>query len=333
MNPAQTIPCSDRLGEIPGANFQAALDRFGLGQFLSAEPVRFGNFGQNVFITSTSGVFVFRGAPHDDVQFPKERFFAEHLHNRTRTPVPWPYRIDDSLTIFKWPYVIMPRMPGAQLADSEITNSLGQDDWLSLASAMGELVAEMQKLTWPFCGEYDGAKGTVVPLNEPYADWFFGKMRWFLGECRKYPRTTGADIRWVEQLLQQSRNALEVPFQPNFVMQDLNISNLTAEKSGTHWKITGVFDLAQSFFGNGEQDLAGLATLLGRPELMRAYFASYLAHHHPHPGFEDRLKVYMLLQRLTAWYWGNETRKSWLPKDGCFRDWAEQDTECVKTAL
>ena len=155
MTSPKSIFCKERLGEIAVDSFQAVLTRFDLGTFVGAKPARFGNFGQNVFIDSTAGKFVFRGAPHDPRQFPFERFFAEQLHKRTRAPVPWPYHVDDSLTIFKWPYVIMPCMPGILLAEPEIIKSLTQDDWLSIAAAMGENLAEMQKLTWPCCGEYD----------------------------------------------------------------------------------------------------------------------------------------------------------------------------------
>lgn len=48
---------SKHLGLISRDQFQAALNRFGLGKFLHAEPIPFGLFGQNVFLTSTEGEF------------------------------------------------------------------------------------------------------------------------------------------------------------------------------------------------------------------------------------------------------------------------------------
>ena len=103
---------SDRLGTLSHIQFQAALDRFDLGAFVRAEPISAGNFGQNVFLTSTKGEYVLRGAPFYPAQFPKERFFTQQIHEHTRAPVPWPYRLDPSDAIFGWSYVIMPRMPG-----------------------------------------------------------------------------------------------------------------------------------------------------------------------------------------------------------------------------
>lgn len=49
---------SQRLGMLSTQQLQTALDRFQLG-----------NFGQNVFLTSTQGAFVLRGNPLDASQF------------------------------------------------------------------------------------------------------------------------------------------------------------------------------------------------------------------------------------------------------------------------
>ncbi len=79
---------------IGDEQFQAALERLGLGEFVRAAPVAGGLFGQNVFVTSTTGEYVLRGAPHYDWQFPAERFFARLLHEHTSAPAPWPYLIE-----------------------------------------------------------------------------------------------------------------------------------------------------------------------------------------------------------------------------------------------
>ena len=52
---------SPRLGAITPDQFQAALDRFGLGRFIAAEPITLGNWRQNCFLTSSAGEFVLRG--------------------------------------------------------------------------------------------------------------------------------------------------------------------------------------------------------------------------------------------------------------------------------
>ena len=75
---------SERLGVLAPHQFQAALARFELGDFVEAAPVSKGLFGQNVFVTSTQGEYVLRGLPHYSWQFPKERFGAALLHERTQ---------------------------------------------------------------------------------------------------------------------------------------------------------------------------------------------------------------------------------------------------------
>ena len=64
MNKKVAREYSKRLGVLSNEQFQVALARFDLDTLVSAEPVPFGNFGQNVFLTSTEGEYVLRGAPH-----------------------------------------------------------------------------------------------------------------------------------------------------------------------------------------------------------------------------------------------------------------------------
>ena len=45
---------SQPLGMITDEQFQAALDQFQLGRFLHAEPIPFGLFGQNVFVSGAA---------------------------------------------------------------------------------------------------------------------------------------------------------------------------------------------------------------------------------------------------------------------------------------
>lgn len=168
---------SQRLGSLSEQQFQAALERFQLGQLISVEPVRLGNFGQNVFLTSTQGAFVLRGAPLDPVQFPCERWFMQKLHEQTQVPVPWPYLLDRSTDLFGWSYVIMPRLPGLSPVSQEVKQRLAESERQRIADALGTTLAELHTLTWPWIGDYDLARDGIKPLKQSYAEHVLARVR------------------------------------------------------------------------------------------------------------------------------------------------------------
>jgi hygromycin-B 7''-O-kinase len=163
--------------------FQAALDRFQLGQFLHAEPVRIGNIGQNVFRTSSQGALVLRGAPFDAPQVPGERWFMQQLHEHTQAPVPWPYLLDRGSDIFGWSYIIMPRLPGRPLAEHQVKQRLSSQERKSIARALGATRAELHSLTWPCVGNYDLPTQTIQPLERSYADQLLAQLHRMLAAC------------------------------------------------------------------------------------------------------------------------------------------------------
>ena len=145
---------SQRLGTITDAQFNAALRRAGLGTFVAAEPAPGGLFGQNVLLTSTTGEYVFRGAPHwwkgqanDAWQFPKEQLYARLLAGAAKVPVAWPQHLDAALDLFPWPYLIMPRLPGIRLEDPQARARLSGADHEVIARALGVGLAGLQALT------------------------------------------------------------------------------------------------------------------------------------------------------------------------------------------
>jgi hypothetical protein len=321
------ISYSARLGALAPDQFGAALARFGLGRFVRAEPIAAGLFGQNVFVTSTAGEWVLRGAPHYPWQFPAERFFARLLHERTRAPVPWPYLLDPAADIFGWSYVLMPRMPGLQLSDRRLVAGLGRADRLGIARALGENLALMQDLTWPTAGEYDLATDTIRPLATGHGDWVRAQIRDRLARAREHnDRTTEGDLAWAGGVLAAAGDALDAPFAPCFVMRDYKEHNATAARRDGAWRVSGVFDLMEGHFGDGESDLCrqlGLYQEEGAAELARAFARAYLDRKPPRPGFARRLPVYLLRDRLIIWEYCQrpDVATPWDPRL-TLREWA-----------
>jgi len=280
---------SERLGSIDDKSFQQVLSRFDLGEFVSAKAIPYGLFGQNVFLASTKGEFVFRGNPLLDGQFETERFMAERLRHETGSPVPWPYLFDGSKDFFAWPYVIMPRLVGQQLASPEVKAALSDQDRLGVAEALGVNLARMHQLRHPHPGTYDPLTDTIrrmgevyippweqtadnwhdadpTPLStgEIYQRWIYSRIGYFLKRAveandsasDRSRMTTPEDVAWVESILETHRAALLVPFQACFVMNDYKEANTVADKINGRWQITGVFDLMEAYFGDPEADLA-----------------------------------------------------------------------------
>lgn len=340
---------SQRLEMISDEQFQAALDRFHLGRFVQAEPVPFGFFGQNVFLSSDTGAFVLRGAPHFPWQFPTERFYVQQLHKRTQIPVPWPYLLDPTRDIFGWSYVIMPRMYGLQLEDPQVRKQLSKKDRRALARTFGENLALMQELRWPFSGRYNAESDMVQPLELrtelvwpfpvesdaqiaqlppttiSYAERVMALIRHLLTVSQVYNnRTSNADISWVEGLLAAGQEALKEDFQPCFVMEDYKHGNMVvARKAGT-WCVSGLFDLMEGYFGDGEADLSRMAAtyIEDDPQLAQEFLSAYARKRPPRPGFAERFPLYMLLDRLIIWSFFQRNELIQWNEQWTFREWA-----------
>jgi hygromycin-B 7''-O-kinase len=321
---------SQRLGALTPGQFQSALTRFGLGTFVDAEPVSQGLFGQNVFVRSSLGEYVFRGVPHYPWQFPKECFGATLLHEHTPVPVAYPYLLDSSTDIFGWPYILLRRMPGRSPADSHLTDA----EQIDIARALGQNLVHMHQLTWPVAGAYDLTSDTIQPFREGFAHWIVGDVRQWLAAARANGvATTPDDILWIEQVISEAHAALAHPFQPCFVMNDYNPGNVLVARVNGSWQVSGLFDLMEYYFGDGEADLMRLIAIYleqAKPrglQLAHAFASTYLNQKPPREGFRERYALYMLRDRLIVWEYGTRPENNWFAPGQSFRDYAEPFTQ------
>ncbi|MFF5259317.1 phosphotransferase family protein [Actinomadura viridis] len=305
-------------------------------------------------MTSSTGEHVLRGNPYYPGQFEAEGFYTEALSRRTRTPVPWPYRIDTDTGIFGWSYVIMPRMAGLQLSDPQVRDGLSPAERTETARALGANLAEMHTLTWEHPGRYHPSVQAVVPLEPPdasvwslpdprhvrpipYGAWVAGRVRARLATARRHApaATTPDDLAWVDSVLDGSAQAMAVPFQPCLVMEDYKEGNLVVTREDGRWAVGGVFDLAQSYFGDGEADLARtLCSYLDEDAgPARAFLGSYLAARPSRPLFERRAAAYLLLDRALLWEFFQRRGLRWWPGAWTFRDWAGRYLSLMEPVL
>jgi aminoglycoside phosphotransferase (APT) family kinase protein len=315
---------SRRLGTVTHEQLQAALDRFDLGTLVAAEAAPGGLFGQNIMLTTSDGGYVLRGNPHPG-QMDRERHAAEIIKQRTAVPVPWPYLIENDASLFGWPYAMMPRLAGVQLADGDVRKGLTTDDRAGIVVAVAECLAALHDAAFDFIGVYDESARTFTPAVNPYADWFADWTRFWLAACRAASTaTTDDDVAWVESVIGGARAALAEPFAPRLVHTDWKEGNAVAQEADGRWRITGVFDLAETYLGDGEYDLARAYCeyALGRPHLARLYVETYLTLRPPRPGFEARFRHYVLHDRLIIWEYG-QRNGVWFRPNQTLRSWAD----------
>jgi hygromycin-B 7''-O-kinase len=319
---------SKRLGTISPAQFQAALERLGLGNFVRAEAVSFGLFGQNVFVTSTRGTFVLRGVPHYAWQFPTERFFVERMHEQTQVPVPYPYLLEPSADIFGWAFAVMPRMVGVSVLGETVASQLTTKGRLAIARALVRALVEMQALTWDHAGKYDPEVDRVCPFEGGYRAWVVTCIRTKLSKSLGYnDHTTESDVEWVESIIAKAAPAFESPFLPCVVHADFGEHNVVLERKEDGWQVSGVFDWMTAHVGDGGADLSLSVTIYLERDiaLADAFVSEYLEHRSMPSGFVELQQLYMLNLKLSFWeYWQRE--KGRLPEDETgslsFEQWA-----------
>ena len=332
---SQAQEYSKRLGIIEPAQFQVALDHFDLGSFISATPIPFGLFGQNVFVTSTRGEWVLRGCPHYDWQFPTEQFFVQLIHERTQVPVPYPYLLDTSTAIFGWSYLWMPRMPGLQLADETLVAQLSSEDRLGLARAMARTLAELHTIQTAHAGHYDYQTQSIRPFVKNYREMILQSIRDLLAESQSYNfNTTASDVAWVERVIRDNREAMDQPWNTSLVLRDFKEANMVAQQQQAEWQISGLFDLMEAHFGDGESDLVRQVGhyLRTAPTYATEFVREYLRQRPVAPGFIERQQLYMLYDSLIIWSYFQRTEGG-LPENKTLslEGWASPFVEYWKT--
>ena len=330
---------SSRLGAIDDAQLAAVVARHGLGRFLRAAPIAGGLFGQNLFLHTTAGEFVLRGAPHwvdgapnDAWQFGKEAFFAERLHEHTDVPSPWPQWRDRDADLFGWPYVIMPRLPGLCLNDRAIaprgragaTAPLPSEDRQGIARALGVGLARLQRLRSPVAGDID-ATGRFAAWPHGHAGHLADDLLLMADVAAANDAFGARDRAWLLDAIDAGISAgsvagrrYEAEAGAVFVHADYKLDNLVlarvpstahgppsrgADGHAATWSVCGVFDLHTACFGLPLLDLcrAACTWLDLEPACARVFVQSWQAASGRHAIDRDTLRLCLLNERMKIW--------------------------------
>lgn len=326
---------SERLGAISDSQLAAAVARLDLGLFVSAEPVTGGLFGQNLFLTTTAGAFVLRGAPHwvngrrdDRVQFAQESFFIRRVHEQTGAPAPWPCHYDASSDIFGWPYLVMPRMPGACFDLRTIRRALPQPARREVATSMGETIARLQRLSAPAAGAFDVDLGAIAPDREGYAGFLISGLSTGAVGAEAAGIMTAADMDWIGEVC---RSAGVAPSRPaTFVHGDFKLDNVTVAERDGAWRVTGLFDFHTARFGDSAYDLARptLFYLDSEPALAPVIVDAWRGAGGDDAHLAASLPLYVAHERVSLWagFVKPDARPAWSAGE-TFRSWSERHLE------
>ena len=322
MNLQKKIDYAGSLGEISGEQFDKALQKLNLGSLVKVEKVPCGVVGQNVFLTSTKGEYVFRGRPFYDEQFAVEKFVVENLREKTSVTTAFPYIIDNDTDIFGFKYAVMPRLSGIQIANGgTIIHVLSKDERLKIARAMAEVLAEMHKLRYEPISQFPFRYENKS--DEAYAEWIIGRI---INGLEDFIDIKSGDVKFVTEIVEKNKDALLVPFEPCFLMGDFKEDNVLFSNYNGEWKVCAVFDFAMSNFGDCERDLSRIYAMYidEDKDLATEFINTYVKLNPPRERFFERLKIYSLEERKGIWWWAkNRSEGAWWDKDVSLTEWLE----------
>lgn len=322
-------PLSQRLGHLTQDQLQSALDRFDLGALVDVQPVTSGLFGQNVFLTTKSSQWVFRGAPLMPWQFAMEQYFADQIRRNTNAPVPWPYYVEMSKDLFGWEYALMPRLPGT--SPNELRNQLELRDFCEIAHVTGQGLAELQRLKVPTWGEYDPAKEKALPSDLSFSDGVAQTLDDWLSKTLEIPDALDkADLALVAEIHKDAGRSLAGPFEPTIVHHDYKEGNILVRAEQGGWQLSGIFDLMTCTYGDGEQDLPRMTGELASIDhsVAQAFISAYRKRTPLRQGYEERFRFYTLIDRMIIWEHARRNQ-IWFPPELRFRDYLDRGLQLV----
>ena len=232
---------------------------------------------------------------------------------------------DETTDIFGWPYLVMPRMPGTCSNERSILTMLGDAARRDVAVALANGLVELQRLSWRFAGDFDPTV-TLAPYPLGDTQHIVDETTRFAASARANGAFARDDDLWVDAAAQRAlSNAPEHRYV--YVHGDYKLNNLTVMPADTGWRVSGVFDLHESRFGDGAVDLVRqTCSYLDTDAPLAAVFAqAYLRMAKHDANVAARMPLYVINDRIKIWEYFTrpDARADW-PKRTTFRPWAER---------
>jgi hygromycin-B 7''-O-kinase len=187
---------------------------------------------------------------------------------------------------------------------------------VALARATGEALAELHDVVADRPGPYDAQLDDFIEIDD-FADWALHRFEHWRNACRAVDGLSTEAELWLDQLIEECAPALAEPFDPVLVHHDFKYGNLNFEPTADGFESSGVFDLFEAYFGDGEEDLVRTLWLVGADE-RRGFVDAYTSYYPLRPGARERLALYAVCDWLVIWEY--HRRHGILPEDTLFME-------------
>jgi hygromycin-B 7''-O-kinase len=183
--------------------------------------------------------------------------------------------LEDDLT-WGWPYLIFEYLPGIGIG--EVYEQVSFEDKLALASALGMVTRQMQRLS------LDGAPLFRAGLDA-YARFFHNQRAKCLANHRQWQSLPGHLIDQLEDYLLPVEILVDPLVPHGLIHADITRDHILGRLEADRWVTLGLIDFGDARVGNVFYDLAALHIDLFRCDkrLLQAYLEAY--------GLEDRQQL------------------------------------------
>jgi hygromycin-B 7''-O-kinase len=180
--------------------------------------------------------------------------------------------LEDGLT-WGWPYLIFEYLPGISIG--EVYEQVSFEDKLALASALGKVTRQMQRLS------LDGAPLFRAGLDA-YARFFHDQRAKCFANHRQWQSLRGHLIDQLEEYLLPVEILVDPLVPHGLIHADITRDHILGRLEASRWVTLGLIDFGDARVGNVFYDLAALHIDLFQCDkrLLRAYLEAY--------GLEDR---------------------------------------------
>lgn len=157
-----------------------------------------------------------------------------------------------------WPYLLLERLPGAQL--KAVWTTLAPAEREDLAEQTGALLARLHRVPLERCGP---------PLVHDWSTFVAERLERVVAHHARH----GAEPRWLEEVDAFLRAAPRRAVTPVLLHADVTHDHLLVAREGGRWRVTALIDWADAMTGDPLYELAVPSTMLpgSGPALLRGY--------------------------------------------------------------